>query len=195
MHMKSFHMLVMGSALFCGVLSCRASLADDSSIAPPATLAAWQQHQYTFQFYGFTTTYSCNGLADKLKLLLIAAGARSDAKSTPGGCIRGFGEPDKFAQAYLTFYTLAPTPEKGAESARVAADWRAVTLAAHSPRDLAVGDCELVEQFHTYILPMFTTRNIDNHTTCVPNQDSGSIINLKFESLVPVAPVAKQKRY
>jgi hypothetical protein len=29
---------------------------------------------------------------------------------------------------------------------------------------------------------MFTTRNIDNHTTCVPHQLSGSVINLKFES-------------
>src|ERR1700734_1027976 len=158
----------MGSALFCCMLACRASLADDSSIAPPAIVATWQQHKYTFQFYGFTTTYSCNGLADKLKVLLIAAGARSDAKSTPGGCLRGFGEPDQFAQAFLTFYTLAPVTEKDAESARVAAAWRAVTLAVHSPRDLAVGDCELVEQFHEYVLPMFTARNIDNHTTCVP---------------------------
>ena len=29
---------------------------------------------------GFTSTYSCDGLASKLKLLLIASGARPDAK-------------------------------------------------------------------------------------------------------------------
>jgi hypothetical protein len=190
--MKSFQILMMGSALFCGVLSCGASLADDSSTAP--LWGTWQQHKYTFQFFGFTTTYSCEGLADKLKVLLIAAGARSDAKSMPGGCVRGFGRPDKFAQAFLTFYSLAPVTEQGAQSSRVAAAWRAVSLVDHSPRDLAVGDCELVEQFHANILPMFTTRNIDSHTTCIPHQDSGSIINLKFESLVPLKPVPKDKR-
>ena len=41
---------------------------------------------------------------------------------------------------------------------------------------------ELVEQFRSNVLPMFTTRNIDNRTTCVPHQNSGSVINLKFES-------------
>jgi hypothetical protein len=29
---------------------------------------------------------------------------------------------------------------------------------------------------------MFTVRNIDDHTTCVPHQESGSVINLKFET-------------
>jgi hypothetical protein len=192
--MKSFQILMLGSALFCGVFSCGASLADDSSTAPPQLSATWQQHKYTFQFFGFTTTYSCDGLADKLKVLLIAAGARSDEKSTPGGCARGFGRPDKFAQAFLTFYTLAPVTEQSTQSSRVAAAWRAVRLVVHSPLDLAVGDCELVEQFHAHILPMFTTRNIDSQTTCIPHQDSGSTINLKFESLVPVKPVPKEKR-
>jgi hypothetical protein len=41
-----------------------------------------------------------------------------------------------------------------------------------------------VDQFRTDVLPMFTTRNIDNRTTCVPHQLSGSVINLKYESFV-----------
>jgi hypothetical protein len=40
---------------------------------------------------GFTSTYSCDGLADKIKVLLIAAGARRDSKSRPGACASGFG--------------------------------------------------------------------------------------------------------
>jgi len=39
---------------------------------------------------------------------------------------------------------------------------------------------------------MFTTRNIDNRMTCVPNQLSGSGINLKFEVFAGVA-VAEKK--
>src|SRR5580698_6865759 len=65
--------------------------------APESGQGVWQKHEYNFQFLGFTTTYSCDGLANKLKVLMIAAGARADAKSTSGGCSRGYGVPDKFA--------------------------------------------------------------------------------------------------
>jgi hypothetical protein len=58
------------------------------------------------------------------------------------------------------------------------------------PRELALGDCELVEQFRTLVLPMFTVRNIDDHTTCVPHQESGSVISLNFETFagLPAKP-------
>jgi hypothetical protein len=36
----------------------------------------WQTHQLEFQFVGFTTTYSCDGLEAKLRLLLLRLGAR-----------------------------------------------------------------------------------------------------------------------
>jgi hypothetical protein len=158
--------------------------ADGSSAA-----GVWQKHQYSLVAMGFTSTYSCDGLADKLKLLLLAAGARADVKAQPGPCAEGFGRVDKLARTNLIFYTLAPAgPSDGPSIAGV---WRPVTLAAHSPRELATGDCELVEQFRAQVLPMFTTRNLVDKTTCVPHQDSGSDINLKFESFtIPLAAIA-----
>ena len=153
----------------------------------------WQKHEYTFAFMGFTTTYSCDGLADKVKLLLIAAGARQDAKSRPGACASGFGRPDKFARASLTFYTLAPAAGGASpDSKPVDAMWRPVTFAYRSPRELTTGDCDLVEQFRNNVLPLFTTRNVDNHTTCVPHQESGSDISLRFESLSAAPNAAAQ---
>jgi hypothetical protein len=170
---------VVGGAL----LSCALGAGAAPANTPPATPhdpGIWQKHEYSFAFMGFTSTYSCDGLADKLKLLLIASGARADAKARSGACPSGFGRPDKFARADLTFYTLAPAPgDKPADAAGV---WRPVTLAARKPRELATGDCELVEQFKSSVLPMFTTRNVDSHTVCVPHQNSGSVIDLKFES-------------
>jgi hypothetical protein len=179
--MNSLPRLLSSAALLCcGILTCDASFAGDSSMQEPGI---WQKHTYTFQFAGFTTTYSCGGLADKLKLLLVAAGARSDSKSMPGACSRSYGSPDKFALAYLNFYTLTPaSAAASAEGPRVAGTWRSVAFASRSPRQLAIGDCELVEQFRTFVLPMFTTRNIDNQMTCIPHQESGSVINLKFEA-------------
>jgi hypothetical protein len=132
---------------------------------------------------GFTSTYSCDGLADKIKVLLIAAGARRDSKSRPGACASGFGRPDKFARADLTFYTLAPPADAtSSDGKQVDGTWRSVSFSNRSPRELSTGDCELVEQFRSNVLPMFTTRNIADRTTCIPHQESGSAINLQFES-------------
>ncbi len=168
--------LLGGSAL------CFAGVAD-------AAPGIWQKHDYAFQFLGFTTTYSCDGLADKLKMLLIAAGARADVKSYPGACASEYGRPDPFANAHLTFYTLTPPAADAAPGSTVDGTWRPVLLAARSPLELATGDCELVEQFKDKVLPLFTTREVDSKTTCIPHQDSGSVISLKFDSFV--APLHK----
>jgi len=171
---------IVGCALLPVLLSTRC-LAEDAAAGAPGV---WQKHQYSFAYMGFTSTYSCDGLADKLKLLLIAAGARQDVKSQAGACASGFGRPDKFARADLTFYTLAPAgnADASADGKPVDGTWRAVSIADRSPRDLHTGDCELVEQFRSSVLPMFTTRNVDNRTACVPHQESGSNISLRFES-------------
>jgi hypothetical protein len=177
------------AALLVGaVLLSTASRADDS--ASTDGTGTWQSHKYTFQFLGFTSTYSCDGLADKLRIILLAAGARSDVKSQPGACASGFGRPDKFARADLTFYTLAPSDPSAAASAAVKGVWRPVTFGSRQPRELGLGDCELVDQFRQQVLPMFTTRNVVNNTTCIPHQESGSNIDLRFESFTAV-PVKK----
>jgi len=156
------------------------ALAGEPSAIEPAQ-GVWQKHEYSFQFLGFTTTYSCDGLASKLKVLLIAAGARADAKSTSDGCVGGYGSPETFARANLKFHTLAPIGNGENASPPISGAWHSVVIADRSPREVAPGDCELIEQFRDKLLPMFTTRNIDNRMTCVPNQLSGSVINLKFE--------------
>ncbi len=175
-----------------GVLLAGVAASDASQSASQATPATWQKHQYSFAYLGFTSTYSCDGLADKLKKLLLAAGARPDAKSQPGACASGFGRPDKFARADLTFYTLGTAPAAADPSSKaVEGTWRTVALSDRSPRELRVGDCELVEQFRNQVLPMFTTRNVEDHTTCVPYQESGSEISLTFDSLVAPLPAPR----
>src|ERR1700721_1270959 len=97
---------ILGCALSSTLLGSRASLADAPS-SSPGEPGMWQKHEYSFTFMGFTSTYSCDGLADKLRVLLIASGTRPDAKARAGACASGFGRPDKVARADLTFYTLA----------------------------------------------------------------------------------------
>ena len=176
------------------MLLATAALAADAP-ASAAARGSWQTHKYSFQFLGFTSTYSCDGLADKLKELLLAAGARADAKSQPGACAAGFGRPDKFARADLSFSTLAPLDGDAAANRKpINGTWRAVILGAQSPRGLQLGDCELVEQFLQQVLPMFTTRNVVSNTTCIPNQESGSVIDLKFDFFTALPAAAGASR-
>jgi hypothetical protein len=181
----------IGFSLGTVLLTPTPSFADAPAAATSPDRGVWQKHQYSFVFMGFTSTYSCDGLADKIKVLLIAAGARRDSKSRPGACASGFGRPDKFARADLTFYTLGPaSTAASADEKPIDGAWRSVSFSARSPRELSTGDCELVEQFRSNVLPMFTTRNVTNRTTCVPHQESGSAINLQFESFTAAPKVA-----
>jgi hypothetical protein len=187
--MTLFRSLQVSCAVLIYGLSMTALAADPAAGDPGP--GVWQEHEYNFQFLGFTTTYSCDGLASKLKVLMIAAGARTDAKSTSGGCTRGYGVPDKFARASLKFHTLAPVTSGANAGPPVKGVWRPVTIADRSPREITLGDCELIEQFRDSVLPMFTTRSVDSRMTCIPNQLSGSAVNLKFD--VFALPAATKK--
>lgn len=168
-----------------------------SGAAPAAPAAAaeapvsgvWVENKVSFTHLGFTATYSCDGLADKLKRLLILSGARADAKAYGIGC--NAGRPTRLARADLTFYTLqpaesAPPPAAGAApQAPVPGVYKPVRFTGRT-RDLGEGDCELVEEFKNVLLPKFSTRAVDARFTCVPHQLSNGGINLSFESLTAV---------
>ena len=190
----SFVRRVCCAALMSGVALAIAA-ADSPSPGPQGGLAVtgagtWQPHSYDFQFMGFTSTYSCDGLADKLKVLLQAAGADPDAKVRPF-CTRGYGVPDKLVRATVVFSTLQPVAAGYGAAVSVAGVWRHVELAPHRPFTLELGDCELIEQFRDKLLPMFQTRNLNNQVTCVPHEDSGSNFNLAFDVFAPVPVAAK----
>lgn len=169
-----------------------------AAAADPATTAGvWQKHEVQFHYQGFTSVYSCDGLASKLKALLLAAGARADARSVPGACSSLSGRPDRFASARLEFHTLAPPPAGDAGDAQprsaqagpgqeiVPGQWRKVALADGRPLSLGLGggDCELLEQFRDAVLAKaFTTRNRVDHLRCVPHQVNSGF-SLEFETL------------
>ena len=187
------------ATLFAAMAALPAGAADGASGDAPAALSApepgsWQPHTYDFHSMGFTSTYSCDGLGDQLKLLLRQAGARADIKVMPL-CSRGYGVPDQLAEARVVFSTLQPTGAAGpaANTANAAKNvngvWRHVELTPLHPFELHSGDCELVEQFRDTLLPMFTTRNLKQQITCVPHQESGSNFSLSFDVFAAPLPV------
>jgi len=155
--------------------------------ADPAPVdGTWQRHQDIFTFSGFTSHYSCEGLETKLKLLLAMVGARP-GYHVAGACADPSPIGPRITVVRLKFDTLAPAASASAatsappEAGR--GEWRTVDWNPTGPRELQPGDCELVEQFAREILPMFTTRDVENHMTCVPNAANLSGIRLKFNVL------------
>jgi hypothetical protein len=183
-------MSLVCAALLAGSIALAADAADSAGQGQPGS---WQPHSYEFHFMGFTSTYSCDGLAEKLQLLLRLVGARPHA-TVVALCARGNGVPDRLAQASLKFSTLQPADPNAPGAAASAPEsapgvWRHVELTPRHPFDLQTGDCELVEQFRDTLLPMFATRNVNNQVTCVPHQDSGSNFSLSFDVFAPPPPV------
>jgi hypothetical protein len=141
---------------------------------PQTARGSWREHRQTVGQAGFSVTYSCEGLARKLELLLRTAGARADAKAIPLSC-GDPGRPNPLAQVELRFHTLAPTASPVARPA----GWRPIVLAPSSPRELTAGDCELIERFESLVLPSFTTRKRVSRVACVPHQRTS--FSLRFE--------------
>ncbi len=178
-------------------LACLPLAAGAVSPGPREVVAYWQKHEIEFTYMGFTTSYSCDGLRDKMKLLLRASGARPDFRVTTRGCTVPSGRVERFPRVRLVFHTPSlPGPEARDVGEPVLARWRAVSLTRKQPRDLELGDCELVEQFRDRVLPAFTTRGLVSDIHCIPHQLSGTNFRLSFEVLegLPAPDAAEPRR-
>ena len=164
--------------------------------APPgeaATAGVWTAKDMRFEYQGFMSRYSCDGLRDKMRKVLLDLGARPDLQVSSYGCSRLSG-PDPFPGVRIKMNVLQPAPDSasGAKDATVAAHWKTMDVTLERDPVAAAGDCELVEQIHQKILPLFTTRNVEYSSACVPHQLSVGGTRLRADVLVADAraPVA-----
>jgi hypothetical protein len=134
--------------------------------------AVWAQKEFSFTYQGFTTKYSCDGLHDKMRRVLLQLGARKeDLKISDWGCSGRSGVPDPFPGVAVKMSVLS--------------HWRAVELKLDTESLSEAGDCELVEQVKQNVLPLFTTRNVDFKSTCVPHQLTPGGTQLAADVLTP----------
>jgi len=145
--------------------------------------AVWQTRELNFDYVGFTSRYSCDGLRDRVEQALKTLGARGDLTVTPYPCST-VDRPELLPSLRIKVSTLQPAMA-AAEGGTVQARWKTVRLAGAN--GLGPGDCELAEQIRSRILPLFTTRNLEARTTCVPHQESAGNILLTVDVLVPAA--------
>jgi hypothetical protein len=133
--------------------------------------ASWQSHTLKFHYSGFTTHYTCDGLEEKVREILLYLGARKDLKVTTSGCAYGANRPSPFAWVEATFSSLAPVADSSAKDA-VTGRWQPFELSANRPSFMGAGECELIEQMRPTIEKGFSLRAAKYHTTCMAHQIS-----------------------
>ena len=175
------------------------ALAQPAAESSPPTWAVWTPKELRFVYMGFTSHYSCDGLAGKMRSILLQLGARPDMKLREVPCSGSFGTPSPFPGATVNMSVLTPWDAASANASvtPVPAHWKLVQLTTDRDPLREAGDCELIEQVKAHVLPLFTARNVEYRSTCVPNQLQVGGTVLKAEVLIaddqqPGQPGAKR---
>jgi hypothetical protein len=145
--------------------------AEPSADTPPADVvtSAWQHHKVKFNYVGFTSLYTCDGLEDHVRQILLHIGARKDADVRAVGCPGPNNGPSRTAWVDADFYTLAPAAGASGTDA-VQARWTPLEVTARRPNFMGDGDCELIAQMKDLITQNFSLRNIEYRTDCFAHQ-------------------------
>lgn len=144
--------------------------------------AAWVPKEVRFVYVGLTTQYSCDGLQDRVRRILLRLGARDDLKVTGYNCM-AVNAPETTPGVRILMHVLQPASATAGQT--VAAHWKAVdVLADRDPFD-AARDCELIAQLDRDVLPLFTARHIDYSAACSVHTPLIGGTRLKLDVLVP----------
>jgi hypothetical protein len=154
--------------------------------------AVWKEQRFDFSYMGRTARYSCEGLRDKMRSLLLDLGARRDLQVSVLACNESESEPLRrgYVGPRLSIVFSSPAlPDAAArplhtrDLSPVDARYESFTLTSDAFRNYGIGDCELVEEFARQILPKLATRDVKQDITCVPYQGSGSRFFVRGEIL------------
>jgi len=150
--------------------------------------AIWVTKVSSFLYQGLTSKYTCNALETQLKQVLQALGASKSNLS-----VRTIGCPDPLTPSYypganITMTVLQPAEKTTPKALVVPARWKTVDLKLNQGSRNESGQCELIEAIARSIVPLFTTRNLESRTTCVPNTASATEPTLKVDVLTAEEP-------
>jgi hypothetical protein len=196
--MKTVLAVLLASAVLPAAVGmpARAMAAQAGLNGPVAPVAAvWKERHVEFSYMGRTARYSCEGLRDKVRAMLLDMGARRDLTLVALGCEGDAHARVSVAGPHLSITFSAPAlpdpaakPVRAGDLAATDARFVAFSITTDAFRNMGIGDCELVEQFARQILPKLVTRDVRQDITCVPNELSGSHYLLRGEVLRPLPP-------
>ncbi|MEP6548705.1 MAG: hypothetical protein ABJD53_14680 [Gammaproteobacteria bacterium] len=153
--------------------------------------AVWKEQHLNFFYMGRTARYSCDGLRDKVRAMLLDLGARRDLIITAVGCeypparVREGSMGPRLNMVFSTpvLPDAAAKPLHAGDLTPVNARFEPFTITGDAFRNMGVADCELVEEFAHQILPTLVTRNLKQDISCVPFQQSGGRFLVRGEIL------------
>jgi len=161
-----------------------------------AISAVWKEQHLSFLYMGRTSRYTCDGLRDKVRAMLIDLGARRDLEITALGCeppaaqVR-IASPGPSLNIVVSTPALS-APKLKAQHARdlrlVVARFEPFIITSNAFRNMGIADCELVEEFTHQILPKLVTRGVTQDITCVPFEESGGRYLVRGEILRALPP-------
>lgn len=174
--------------------------------AGETTQAVWKPLDTMFTYSGFTSYYSCDGLADRIRDVLRQVGARnlkvyglgcaSSGGPTIAPSVRIMGEiPVEATPQAIADVTKAR--EERAKDGYVAkagsaapdeftATRRTVTLSNRRDIGIESGDCELLEQLKGRLFPEIGLKVVNSNIRCTPRQVDISLKTMEVETLTPV---------
>jgi hypothetical protein len=179
-----------------GLMFAAPSRPDDAGSDTGAPIAAvWKEQHLNFFYMGRTSRYSCEGLRDKVRAMLLDLGARRDIRVTALGCADAAARarPDSPGPSLNIVVSTPALPDASAKPLRpgdlaaVDARFETFTIASDAFLNMSVADCELVEEFSRQILPKLATRNLTQHIACVPLRQSGGRFLVRGEILRTLA--------
>jgi hypothetical protein len=192
MAMKHAWLVLVGVAAgagWHGVQAADAAGVPALSVAPPA--AQWVQRSLDYTYSGFTDKFSCDGLRDTVRDVLLALGARKqDLDVQSHGCIKLEG-PETFPGVAAHFSVLVPvTPDDIGKVGRATANptqWKTVDLVRLTQDGRDSAPCELLEQLKGKALPLFTNRNLKFRSSCYPHAITPGEIKFTVDVLQPAS--------
>jgi hypothetical protein len=161
------------------------------SVSDSLIPAVWREQRVSFFHMGRTSRYSCDGLRDKVRAMLLDLGVRRDLTITALGCEDTAARVRRASPGpSLTIIFSSPVladsaakPLHAGDLSAVDARFEAFSITSDAFRNMDIADCELVEEFAHQILPKLATRNLKQDITCVPFQESGGRFLVRGEVL------------
>ena len=148
--------------------------------------AQWKAYQVRFNYFPFRTFYSCDAIERKLERLLILLGARDDARAE----VKCYGNDNlkrrREQRSYKLLLAFAmPVPADKTEITKeiFPAEWHETRVAGSLSRYLDGGDCELVDQFQRYVVPLLQVKRSTKSLHCSPMRRPSSKLRIRMTSL------------
>src|SRR5258708_14197495 len=155
--------------LLASMLGPAVTVAADSSASQPPVAGTWEHHKASFNYYGITALYSCDGLENNIRALLLHFGARKDATVSARGCPHGSSIPGHYAIVDLDFYSLSPSTDAKGDNI-VQARWVPVLVIPTHPYFMSHEDFELAHELKDILSKDFSLRELSYRPDCVHHQ-------------------------